>query len=397
LLTLFGPLGAEEDNRPTSYNSGTQGVKAAYLLAGELGYDARQWTDGPDKLKNLDAEQTTLVLAQPILPVKSLKATQDAIESFLERGGRVLATGAHGATLLPGGKTATAANFTNDFCYAEPEGAGELARAASGSDALAIGAPVRWAAVGPQYHVEARCGDDAVVVRYQVGKGEAIWWSSPMPLTNAGLHKNSSLALSLASLGPEAAASGKRTILFDEHFHEVRETTDDLLAGLPWWPLAWQSVAVAAVLVVSFGRRNGPLREPLTIPRTSPVEFADSMGRLYERAVAVEAALGAARRRLLRFLAEDCRLSQALLRSPGPVIAESLAERIGGDWTALGQHLEAAGHGSSYGSEAASSKAALKVVQALEADRLAVLEQVSAARQILNEEAEVSRMGEKNG
>jgi len=381
LLTKFGALGADDNPQPTTDNAGSHGAKAAYLLAGQLGYDAQEGHEPLDTLKAMDAERTTLVLAEPILPVQSLKATQAAIQSFLERGGRVLATGAHGATLLPGGKTAGADNLSKGFCYAQPEGAGELARAGS----VAIGASVRWAASGPQYHVEERCGEDAVVVRYRVGKGEAIWWASPMPLTNAGLRKDSSLGLTLASLGPASVAGGRRTVLFDEYLHEERETEAGLLSGLPWWPLAWQLMGVAAVLVVSFGRRNGPLREPLALPRTSPIEFADSMGRLYERAGAVDAALGAARRRLLRFLGEECRVPQDLLRQSGQVIAEALADRIGGDWTALGQHLEVAGHGSSYGSEAASSKVALKVVQALEADRRAVAEQVSAARQVQND------------
>jgi hypothetical protein len=251
--------------------------------------------------------------------------------------------------------------------------------------------PVRWDAHGPEFRVEARCGRDAVVVRYPYGKGEAIWWSSAMPLTNAGLKDDANLALTLASLGPPttvgAAKSGaKRVLLFDEYLHTARESVDDLLAGLPWRALEVQAAAIAVLLVLSFGRRNGPLRMPVAVPRTSPLEFAESMGRLYERARATEAPLAAARARTMRFLAEACGVSHEMLRQTPEAIAETLAGRIGGNWTALAQHLEAAGQAAGEsGKQGLSGKAALKLVQALEEDRRRLEEQVSSARQAVGQ------------
>ena len=54
-----------------------------------------------------------------------------------------------------------------------PEGPGELARA--GSVEMVEGA--QWSSDGARFEVEQRCGADAVVVRYAVGKGEAVWWA----------------------------------------------------------------------------------------------------------------------------------------------------------------------------------------------------------------------------
>jgi hypothetical protein len=372
---LFSPK-PDDDPQPTTYNSGSHGIKAAYLLAQSLGYDARRWDEPPAKLSEVDAARTTLVLAEPILPVSSLKQTQTDIQSFLQRGGRVLATGASGARLLPGGETASSTRLATNFCYTQPEGSGPLARAGKVAGKVPMDAPVRWTAQGPEFRVEERCGPDAVVVRYPYGAGEAIWWSSPTPLTNAGMKNDPSLNLALASLGPLDPAH-PRAILFDEYLHQERESLGDLLRGLPWWPLAWQALAVAVLLVVSFSRRNGPIRVPLAVPRTSPVEFADSMGHLYRTANAVEAPLATARAQTLRYLAEDCGLSHTLLRQPPRSIADALSDRIGGDWAALAEHLEAAARPAE---SAPTGKAALKLVQALERDRQAIAQQLSARR-----------------
>jgi len=356
LFTGFGPSQDQDDANPTTTNAGSQGIKASFLLLPELGYDARRWESPATDLRNVDAARTTLILTQPKLPIKDLKPLRQAIADFLARGGRVIATGTSGALLLPDGKTETPRNIYEGLCYSEPQGKGALARAGS----VGFEDTVRWGALGPQYVIEQKCGADPVVVRFRVGEGEAIWWASPMPLTNAGLANDASLKLALASIGPPG-----RTVLFDEYLHTYRESIRDTLAGLPWSWLIWQSVAVAALLLFSFSRRNGPLRSPLTVPRTSPTEFAQSMGRLYEKAGASQAATEAARTRLLEYLRDQCGLSRETLRAYPPQVAQELAERFGGQWDELDQHLEEAAKAVATGLP---PKMALKLVQSLEQD-----------------------------
>lgn len=361
-FSVWGPQRQSDDPHPTTFNAGSQGVKAAYLLGQDLGYSSQRWNQPLAGFKQVNPSNTTLILTEPILPLKNLAATKGEVADFLSRGGRVLATGTSGAALLPGGATAAATSFVAQACLTRPEGDGELARAGR----VRMAAPVRWDGHASLFHVEQRCGADAVVVSYSYGKGEAIWWASPMPLSNAGLRDDASLALMLASLGPVTSAGATRTLLFDEYLHTARETLGETLAGLPWWALKLQIALVAAALIFSFSRRNGPLRLPLVVPRSSPLEFAYSMGSLYERAQAVEAPLAAARTLTLRLLAEQCGLSQELLRQPPAMIGEALGARIGGDWTALGQHLEAAAHAAE---RKQTSRQALKLVQALGQDR----------------------------
>jgi len=181
-----------------------------------------------------------------------------------------------------------------------------------------------------------------------------------MPLTNAGLSADPSLKLALASIGPPG-----RTVLFDEYLHTWRESIGDTLRGLPWWSLTWQCVAVALLLLFSFSRRSGPLRMPVYLPRTSPIEFAESMGHLYSKAGATQAATEAARARLIEFLRDQCGVPRELLRVQPPVIAEALSERFGGQWTEVEQHLAQA---ASAAGTALAPKSALKLVQALDAD-----------------------------
>src|SRR5271154_7521844 len=104
-VSLFAPANDDSDMSPTTYNSGSAGTKAAYLLLGELGYAAKRWEVPSGDLKNVDAAKATLILAEPNFPIDNAKEVQGDIADFLLRGGRVLATGKEGAYFLPGAKT----------------------------------------------------------------------------------------------------------------------------------------------------------------------------------------------------------------------------------------------------------------------------------------------------
>ena len=209
MVTWISPDPADTDLSPNTYNSGVLGAKALFLVLPELGYKAERWEDGADALAGVDAARTTLVLAEPVVPETQTEETKGAVASFLERGGRVLVTGAAGAYLLPGGAVKKAGGVYNGLCLTTPEGGGSLA-----VGSVAMPAAWAWAGAAEKTRVAARCGSDAVVVAYTVGHGEAVWWASALPLTNRGLKEDASLKLALASVG----APGRR-VLFDESFH----------------------------------------------------------------------------------------------------------------------------------------------------------------------------------
>jgi hypothetical protein len=58
---VFASANDDTDLSPTTYNSGSAGTKAVYLLLRELGYGAHRWEASPGDLKNVDAAKTTLI------------------------------------------------------------------------------------------------------------------------------------------------------------------------------------------------------------------------------------------------------------------------------------------------------------------------------------------------
>ena len=90
------------------------------------------------------------------------------------------------------------------------------------------------------------------------------------------------------------------------------------------------------------------------------------MGQLYRRAGATEAAVDGARRRLLRFLEEQCGVPREVLRSTPQAIVEAVEERLGGRWRSLGEHLTQASQ-AEHGEVKLTS--ALELVKALDRDQ----------------------------
>jgi hypothetical protein len=356
-IAVLSPQPAR-DLRPSTYNAGPAGVKAAYLMLDKLGRHPVRWTRPLSELPAAEAAHTTLVLADPVFDGTEREELAAQIEAFLNHGGRVLTTDHAGAQLLPHGAARAHSAMHDSLCMSTPEGPGRLAAAGP----VEMEEHDQWAGEGPLFRVEQRCGTDAVVVRYPVGKGEAVWWTSAMPMDNAELKQDANLKLLLASLDGDDATP--RTVVFDETLHGVARSLWDAAKGLPLRWLALQTAVLLLLLVLSFSRRRGPVRTPVLLPRSSPVEFAESMGDLYEKAGATSAATDAAKRRLLRVLTREAGVGQTAVQAGPAAIAEELQARLGGDWGVLAAHLEAA-EGAHSGT---TPRTALALVRALSED-----------------------------
>lgn len=338
LVAVLAPNTVDEDTQPTTYNSGAQGWKGAYLLLGRLHYDVRR-SDQPasSTLDNVDAPHTTYLLAAPNAPAEDAqKAGYEAIERFLRRGGRVIATGYQGAFFLPGGRAGRSNQFVGQLCSSVPEGNGTLAMA--GNVATFDAAP--WIAPEPLARVDAVCGTDAVLVHREYDHGgRMIYMASSEPFSNRGLRQDPALQLLLLAVGP-TQGSEHRTLIFDDFYHGSAASPSDYLKGLPLRSLSAQAALLLLMLVFSYTRRSGPIREPLRAPRTSPLEFAYSMGALYERAGVSQPATEAARRRLIAFLERQFGLPSEVVSRPAVELATIVAARAGVDPAPLQQVLE---------------------------------------------------------
>lgn len=318
-VALFAPAQDEDDPTPSTYNAGPQGLKAAYLLLPRLGYRVQRSSDAVGQLQTADAARTTLVI--PAAFGAQDEAETRVLEGFLRRGGRIVATGDFGATVLPGVYWKDGEAPAEKRCRTTPEGDSALARVGP----LLFQPGVLARTDLPETHVAQRCEHGAAVIWYRMGEGTAVWWAGVAPLTNRGLHTDANLQLLLASVGPAG-----RTVLFDESDHPWHPASPwSAVAGLPLTAVVLQLLLAFVLALFAFSRRHGPLRTLQTTPRTSPLEFAESMGALYHRAGAGEVATQQGRRALQRMLQEQCGLSAEVAHGPAEGIAAALDERFG--------------------------------------------------------------------
>lgn len=283
----------------SSYSYAPNGAQAAYQLLGNLGYHVERWESPLSDLPG-DANGVVLVLAEPDLRSEG-KQDREQLRAFIERGGRLLATGDDVADVLPAiGITRVRPIYaiTQPYPSAAPS---PLNRGAAN---ITTDASVSWSsplqAAVPLY----ANANNIVAVEFPVGRGDVIWLASAMPLTNNAIAQTDNLnfLLNIVSTHPGAGGTSATTrILWDEYYHGVRRSLGSYVAGTPIiWALA-QAGLIYLFVIVGYGRRTGPLRKPVVESRLSPLEFVETLGALYHRAHAASSAVEAEWQRF-RFL-----------------------------------------------------------------------------------------------
>ncbi len=277
---------------PSSYSTANDGAKAAYLLLTEMGYRIERSTSAPGELPER-AQGTVLVLADPLIPASGEEKLQ--IERFIRRGGRVVTTGWLASSLLPATDIDHRYNPNLEWQDFRAQQPGPLSQQAM---AVSMKAGARWGNKFPAYVPYFGDEHGAVVVASRLGHGTVIWWASSGPLTNYGLTRAANLRLLLNSVGPPTGTH----VLWDEYFHGVRAGFWDYLGRTPVpWALAQLGVLFLCILL-TYGRRSGPIAVHHEESRLSPLEFVETMGDLYERKRAPAGAVEAAFRRFRSLL-----------------------------------------------------------------------------------------------
>jgi hypothetical protein len=288
------PNGNSNDNPlPSTYLAGQHGARAAYETLLRSNYPIERWERPLSELAATAGPETVVIFAQPFTREP---ADIKAVRTILERGGRVLSTGFWGGFILPGEASSAPKDFHFAACKLEPEGLDSL----SASGEVWMTPEATWQVGNPSHRVEYSCSGSPAVVEYNWGKGHAVWWASSTPLENGSLSRAQNLDLFLNSLGPRTG----HHFYWDESLHgEIRSTWS--YASGPALTLLWTGLAALGLLVIfSFSRRSGPVRELPPPARATPIEFLQALGSLYGNAGAATTAVSIAwerfRRRSLR-------------------------------------------------------------------------------------------------
>lgn len=353
LLGFLLPNGSGNDNPlPSTYLAGQHGARAAYETLLRANYPVERWERPLAELAATAGPDTVVVFAEPFT-----RESEDikAVRQIVERGGRVLSTGFWGGFILPGGEPDTPREFSFAACRLQPEGLDPLA----GSGEIWMVPAATWQVGNPTHRTQFTCGGQPAVVEYDYGKGHVVWWASATPLENGFLARANNLDLLLDSLGPR---EGHR-FYWDESLHGDVRSNWSYAAGPSLTLLRIGLPVIGLLIVFSFSRRSGPLRDLPRPPRAAPVEFLEALGSLYRNAGAASTAITVALERFRRHTLRLCGLR------PAPMGASELAAVIRRRFPQAGPSLEpdlAAAEEASW-SETIEPRAALKLIQALDA------------------------------
>jgi hypothetical protein len=250
----------EQSATPSTYSSQSAGAEAAYLLLQRLHYPVTRWEQVPTELPD-DPSGTLLILASPTnFPEKR---ERDAIETFVTNGGHVLITGTMVSAFFKGSDVSESfassnAAWTSYAPYAP-------SRVNRDAPKITLAPKATWGALNQTATALYGDPDAAVVVAWQHGKGEVLWWASATPLTNAGITRDDNLRFFLNSVGSWTKGEDYH-IYWDEYFHGQRAS---LWSYASHTSILWGVVQIGVIafaVVFTFSRRSGPTYRAPTRP-----------------------------------------------------------------------------------------------------------------------------------
>lgn len=282
LVIVLAVLSREDEESvvPSSYSAQTRGAKAAYLLLEELQYHVERWEQSPTELP-ADPAGSVLVLASPFR--SPTRGEKNALQNYLSRGGKIIATGSNAWSYLPSAETEREVLPSPSWKEYQPQLLTPLTR----GGAIQMSPTAYWKDASTQYLAHYADEGRPIVVSYNVGKGEVIWWAASTPLTNSAINHSGNAALLLNSIGQP----NEVRVLWDEYFHDYGSSAGSYFTEKPVLYGLLQCGLVFTALIFTFSRRSGPIHPMTASSRLSPLEFVQTLGKLYRRGHAVHSAL----------------------------------------------------------------------------------------------------------
>jgi hypothetical protein len=276
---------------PTSsaYATGPDGDAAYATLLSDAGHDVVDERATPHAAR-LDPADTAVVLDPPFV----LREDEDALRSFLRRGGRLIASPGDSnwlQRLVPHAPADGAAGVTR----ARPLAPVPEVRAVTAVDAAGDAA---WADTHGALPVLGDA-DSSVLAIARTGAGRALLLADASPLQNAFLGRADNARFAVALAGPP-----RRRVVFFETYHGYGRGSG--LSAVPGrWKLALLlGVGAALVFMLARGRRLGPAEDearPFAPARREYVDaVAATLARTREPRVALDAVRDELRTRIVR-------------------------------------------------------------------------------------------------
>jgi Domain of unknown function (DUF4350) len=304
-VTAFLSRNENEDDSPvpSSYLTGRYGARAAYDLLQASGYNIQRWEQPLSDLAERADTQTVVIIAEPNegdIAEGDLKAVRE----IAARGGHIIVTGWEGGHLAPDGNVEPPTQL-QEACKLTPQGLDPLA----GSGQVWMVPEAGWGFDHPLDRVQYNCSDAPAIVEYSEGKGEVIWWASSTPLENSTIGRDNNLNLFLNAVGSREG----HQIYWDESLHGETRTEWFYASGPAIWLLRAGLLAIGLLILFSFSRRRGPVRDLPAAVRATPVEFLEALGSLYAEARASATAVELAYERFSRHMGDLCGLKGAMM------------------------------------------------------------------------------------
>ncbi len=330
VLAVVTAFFSRDENRddnplPSTYLTGRHGARAAFEMLQARGYGAVRWEQPLSDLASRADAQTVVIFAAPTIATPE---DRKAVRDIVGRGGRVLVTGWSGGILAPDGDVRPPTKFSS-ACKLAAQGLDSLAD----SGEVWMSPDSTWGLDRPPDRVEYNCAGAPAVVEYASAKGQVVWWASSTPLENGSIGRADNLSLFLNSLGPR---DGRR-FYWDESLHGEIHSDWFYARGPALTMLLCGLAGIGLLVLFSFSRRRGPLRDLPRLPRTSPVEFLEALGSLYAEAGASATAVDLAWERFRRRVGDWCGLKAAkmsaaevgsALRRRFPLVAADLEKDL---------------------------------------------------------------------
>ena len=253
----------------SAYGTREDGAAAYAELLRRAGHEVERVRERPRDV-DLDPAATTVVLLDPGIVED---ADVDALRTFVERGGRLLASGPGFGWLgrllqpAPDWQAAPAAEIGTLAPLPELAEVHEFAGSGVGS----------WADAGASLPLLGN-EEASVLSVATIGGGRAFLLADTGPLTNAGLDLADNAALGLALAGESS-----RRVAFLERYHGYGAASGFDAIPNSWLVTLGGMLAAALAFMVARGRRLGPAEETARQLAPARALYVESLGAILAR------------------------------------------------------------------------------------------------------------------